>query len=102
MQWSARITINCDFQGLFAAHPFSVCLPGLISTLFLFLCFLHIHTHCCVATCRLASGRFRAMLFVAVMISTDLEFRSRDPHNNTQWKHLALYMYHSALSGMDL
>jgi hypothetical protein len=42
------------------------------------------------------------MLFVAVMISTDLEFRSRDSHNNTQWKHLALYMYHRALSSMDL
>lgn len=42
------------------------------------------------------------MLFVAVMISTDLEFRSRDLHNNTQWKHLALYMYHRALSSMDL
>lgn len=42
------------------------------------------------------------MLFVAVMISKDLQFRSRDPPNNTQWKHLALYMYHRALSGMDL
>ena len=89
------------FPKLFAAHRFSVCLPGLISTLFLFR-FLHIHTHCYVATCRLASGRFPGMLFVAVMISKDLQFRSRDPPNNTQWKHLALYMYHRALSGMDL
>jgi hypothetical protein len=87
--------MNCDFQSLFPAYRFPVCLPGLISTSFLLNSFLFSFSLSPLA------GRGRegcALLFVAVIFADIV----RTGPNNTQWKHLTLYMYHSGLFSLSI